>query len=168
MHVSLGRRNPLHVDYLFLGVCLGHIQDALTTSILSDESVELQRRISIVKAIGKLIWIQNDLLSRWHVNEGVNDDDSNPKPPTYSLNGTSTSTPQEVHSSASSRSSSAHERGDTTSLGRKKAFREQAVSRPSSPSSSQCPFSGLMLDDQRAELRNSRPNSRLQPSARAG
>lgn len=75
MHVGSGRRNPLHVDYLFLGICLGYIQDAFTEAILTNTTVELRLRISIVRALGKVIWIQNDLLARWHINEnnlGVN------------------------------------------------------------------------------------------------
>jgi hypothetical protein len=69
MHVGSGRRNPLHVDYMFLGICMGYIQDAFTEAILTNTTVELRLRISIVRALGKLCWIQNDLLARWHINE---------------------------------------------------------------------------------------------------
>ncbi|EHY52850.1 hypothetical protein ABEF92_001057 [Exophiala dermatitidis] len=70
MHVGKGRRNPLHVDYIFLGVCLGYIQDAMTEAILSHPRLDLTRKIAVVKAIGKVIWIQNNLLARWHVDDG--------------------------------------------------------------------------------------------------
>ncbi|GAB7360725.1 hypothetical protein MBLNU230_g0601t1 [Neophaeotheca triangularis] len=69
MHVGRGRRNPLHVDYLFLGACLGFIQDSMTEAILSHPRLDLQEKIAIVKAIGKVIWIQNDLLARWHTGD---------------------------------------------------------------------------------------------------
>jgi hypothetical protein len=69
MHVGSGRRNPLHVDYVFLGICMGYIQDAFTESILTNTTFELRLRIDIVRALGKLIWIQNDLLARWHISE---------------------------------------------------------------------------------------------------
>ncbi|EME40875.1 hypothetical protein DOTSEDRAFT_65494 [Dothistroma septosporum NZE10] len=70
MHAGKGRRNPLHVDYVFLGACLGYIQDAMMESILSHPKLHLTRKIAIVKAINKVIWIQNDLLARWHVRDG--------------------------------------------------------------------------------------------------
>ncbi|KIX96328.1 uncharacterized protein Z520_08106 [Fonsecaea multimorphosa CBS 102226] len=70
MHVGKGRRNPLHVDYIFLGACLGYIQDSMTEAILSHPRLELTQKIAIVKAIGKVIWIQNDLMAKWHVEDG--------------------------------------------------------------------------------------------------
>ncbi|OAL39191.1 hypothetical protein AYO20_01509 [Fonsecaea nubica] len=70
MHVGKGRRNPLHVDYIFLGACLGYIQDSMTEAILSHPRLELTQKIAIVKAIGKVIWIQNDLMAKWHIEDG--------------------------------------------------------------------------------------------------
>lgn len=67
MHVGKARRKALFVDYIFLGACLGYIQDAFTEAILSHPKLELQRKIAIVKAIGKVVWIQNDLIAKWHV-----------------------------------------------------------------------------------------------------
>jgi hypothetical protein len=49
MHVGSGRRNPLHVDYMFLGICMGYVQDAFTESILTNNSVDLRLRISVVR-----------------------------------------------------------------------------------------------------------------------
>ncbi|KAF3919932.1 hypothetical protein AA313_de0202937 [Arthrobotrys entomopaga] len=79
MHVGKGRKNPLHVDYVFLGVCLGFIQDAMFEAILSHPRLELYKKIAIVKALGKVIWIQNDLMERWHNADGLEylDDDNN-------------------------------------------------------------------------------------------
>ncbi|KAK5086865.1 hypothetical protein LTS08_008273 [Lithohypha guttulata] len=70
MHVGKGRRYPLFVDYIFLGACLGYIQDAFLEAILSHPRLELDRKIAIVKAIAKVIWIQNDLMARWHIKSG--------------------------------------------------------------------------------------------------
>ncbi|CAD0031693.1 unnamed protein product [Aureobasidium pullulans] len=69
--VSKGRQNPLHVDYVFLGACLGFIQDSLFEAILSHPRLELHRKIAIVKALGKVIWIQNDLIEKWHNTDGA-------------------------------------------------------------------------------------------------
>ncbi|KAJ9631968.1 hypothetical protein H2203_000369 [Taxawa tesnikishii (nom. ined.)] len=70
MHIGRGRRNPLHVDYVFLGVCLGYIQDSLFEAILSHPKLTIQRKIAIVKALGKVIWIQNDLFAKYHSSDG--------------------------------------------------------------------------------------------------
>jgi len=86
MHVSKARRLPLHVDYIFLGASLGLIQNSLTESIFSlqDREVSFPQRLAMVKAIGKVIWIQNDLLAKWHLRddqqENSTDEDKAPAP----------------------------------------------------------------------------------------
>jgi hypothetical protein len=70
MHVGLGRVHPLHVEYVHLGACLSFIQDTMTEAILSHPKLEMRRKIALVKALGKVIWIQNDLMARWHVRDG--------------------------------------------------------------------------------------------------
>lgn len=71
MHIGKGRRNPLHVDYIFLGACMAYIQDSLFEAILSHPRLDLGRKIALVKALGKVIWIQNDLFARWHSLDGL-------------------------------------------------------------------------------------------------
>ncbi|KAL3421525.1 hypothetical protein PVAG01_07970 [Phlyctema vagabunda] len=70
MHVGLGRSHPLHIEYIHLGVCLSFIQDTLTEAILSHPRLTLPRKIALVKALGKVIWIQNDLFAKWHLGDG--------------------------------------------------------------------------------------------------
>jgi hypothetical protein len=71
MHVGLGRTHPLHVEYIHIGACLSFIQDILTEAILSHPRLQLTRKIALVKALGKIIWIQNDLFAKWHIRDGV-------------------------------------------------------------------------------------------------
>lgn len=70
MHVGLGRKHPLHIEYVHLGVCLGFIQDIMTEAILSHPRLHIQRKTALVKALNKVIWIQNDLMAKWHVRDG--------------------------------------------------------------------------------------------------
>ncbi|KAF2728881.1 hypothetical protein EJ04DRAFT_546575 [Polyplosphaeria fusca] len=70
MHVGQGRVHPLHVEYVHIGVTLSFIQDVLTEAILSHPRMRLDKKISLVKAIGKIIWIQNDLFAKWYVRDG--------------------------------------------------------------------------------------------------
>ncbi|TVY13462.1 hypothetical protein LARI1_G009150 [Lachnellula arida] len=70
MHVGLGRAHPLHVEYIHLSACLSFIQDILTEAILSHPRLPLPRKIALVKALGKVIWIQNDLFAKWQMRDG--------------------------------------------------------------------------------------------------
>ncbi|KAL1880857.1 hypothetical protein Plec18167_003392 [Paecilomyces lecythidis] len=70
MHVGRGREHPLHVEYVHIGACLSFVQDVLTEALLSHPRLPLQRKIALVKAIGKVIWIQNDLFAKWYVKDG--------------------------------------------------------------------------------------------------
>ncbi|KAK4153541.1 Protoglobin-domain-containing protein [Chaetomidium leptoderma] len=70
MHTGVGRTHPLHVEYVHIGAGLAVIQDILSEAILSHPRLPLARKIAIVKALGKVIWIQNDLFAKWYVQDG--------------------------------------------------------------------------------------------------
>jgi hypothetical protein len=70
MHVGQGRAHPLHVEYVHIGVTLSFIQDILTEAILSHPRLKMERKIALVKALSKVIWIQNDLFAKWYVRDG--------------------------------------------------------------------------------------------------
>lgn len=70
MHTGIGRAHPLHIEYIHIGAALAVIQDVLTEAILSHPRLHLQRKMAIVKALGKVIWIQNDLFTKWYVHDG--------------------------------------------------------------------------------------------------
>ncbi|CAK4032133.1 hypothetical protein CB0940_11498 [Lecanosticta acicola] len=149
MHVGQGRRNPLHVDYIFLGACLGYIQDALMEAILSHPKLHLQRKIAIVKAVGKVIWIQSDLLAKWHLKDGAeysSDETSTAlEEPEGYLHGKKVLGNNSDESSISGDDSSIHTSpSGKTSLGRDVDDVDMGEMR--------CPFSGLARGDQRAEM----------------
>lgn len=70
MHVGRGRQHPLHVEYMHIGALLSFIQDVLNEAILSHPRLHMNRKIALVKALGKVIWIQNDLFAKWYVRDG--------------------------------------------------------------------------------------------------
>ncbi|CAN8104777.1 unnamed protein product [Discula destructiva] len=70
MHVGRGREHPLHIEYVHIGACLAFIQDTLTEALLSHPRIKMDRKIAYVKALGKVIWIQNDLFAKWYVRDG--------------------------------------------------------------------------------------------------
>lgn len=70
MHVGRGREHPLHIEYVHIGVCLAFIQDILTEALLSHPRIKMDKKIALIKALGKVIWIQNDLFAKWYVRDG--------------------------------------------------------------------------------------------------
>lgn len=70
MHVSCGRQHPLHVEYVHIGVTPSFIQDILSEALISHPRLKLDRKIAPIKALGKVIWIQNDLFAKWYVRDG--------------------------------------------------------------------------------------------------
>ncbi|EAS29907.1 uncharacterized protein CIMG_08653 [Coccidioides immitis RS] len=70
MHVGRGRKHPLHIEFVHIGANLGFIQNVLTEALLSHPRLPLPRKIALVSAIGKVIWVQNDLFAKWYVRDG--------------------------------------------------------------------------------------------------
>ncbi|KAF4460096.1 globin-like-protein [Fusarium albosuccineum] len=61
---------PLRVEYIHISATLCLIQHVLTESILSHNALPMSRRVAMVKALSKVIWIQNDLFAKWCVRDG--------------------------------------------------------------------------------------------------
>ncbi|KAK1829453.1 Protoglobin-domain-containing protein [Podospora conica] len=70
MHTGIGRANPLHIEYVHIGAALGVIQDVFNEALLSHPRLSMQRKLAMIKALGKVIWIQNDLFAKWYVHDG--------------------------------------------------------------------------------------------------
>ncbi|KAK5200244.1 hypothetical protein LTR99_009042 [Exophiala xenobiotica] len=177
MHVGKGRKNPLHVDYIFLGACLGYIQDSMTEAILSHPRLDLTQKIAIVRALGKVIWIQNDLMAKWHVEDGKEfaDSDRNDElqaeaqQPEGYVNGKRVlGKVDEDDSSIDGTASSISSEKSTTSLGR--TIEQVGLSNEQI----KCPFSGIAnggqeLDSQRAATwRPRRDDPGVSPSSPTG
>ncbi|KAA8914838.1 Protoglobin-domain-containing protein, partial [Sphaerosporella brunnea] len=63
---SMGRKHPLHVEYIHISACLGFIQDVLFEALLSHSRLKLEQKTKIIKELGKVLWIQNDLFAKWY------------------------------------------------------------------------------------------------------
>ncbi|PYH43277.1 protoglobin family protein [Aspergillus saccharolyticus JOP 1030-1] len=70
MHVAQERLYSLNIEYIHMGACLGFIQDIFTEALMSHPHLSLPRKTALVRAIGKIIWIQNDLVARWRIRDG--------------------------------------------------------------------------------------------------
>ncbi|KAF2866045.1 Protoglobin-domain-containing protein [Massariosphaeria phaeospora] len=70
MHAGHHRRTPLHVDVIHFSALLGHVQTVLNDAIISSPTLPTAEKSPLVKAWGKLLWIQNDLFAKWHIKDG--------------------------------------------------------------------------------------------------
>jgi len=59
MHVGQGRKHPLHIEFIHMGVLLGYVEDILIEAILSHPKLSLKEKTAVVRAVNKLVWIQN-------------------------------------------------------------------------------------------------------------
>ncbi|KAJ5818441.1 hypothetical protein N7474_004032 [Penicillium riverlandense] len=70
MHSGQLRMDPLSVEYIHIGACIGYIQDVMIEAIMSLPQLSLRRKIALLRALTKVLWIQNDMFARWHVKDG--------------------------------------------------------------------------------------------------
>ncbi|KAH8925710.1 hypothetical protein BT69DRAFT_1216259 [Atractiella rhizophila] len=65
-HKVLGN-DPLFVPYRDIALTLGWVSNVLNTSVLSlsDQLLTMEEKIVTVQALNKVIWLQNDLFSRY-------------------------------------------------------------------------------------------------------
>ncbi|ETN37245.1 uncharacterized protein HMPREF1541_08236 [Cyphellophora europaea CBS 101466] len=61
---------PLWVDYRDINLLLGWVENAVTDVVMGVESLDLETRVKILKALNKFWWIQNDLFARHYIDEG--------------------------------------------------------------------------------------------------
>jgi hypothetical protein len=70
MHASQERLHPLNIEFVHINVCMGFIQDIFIEALLSHPQLSLRRKIALVRAVNKILWIQNDLFAKWRVRDG--------------------------------------------------------------------------------------------------
>jgi hypothetical protein len=131
MHTGVGRTHPLHIEYIHIGAGLAVIQDILSEAILSHPRLHIARKIAIVKALGKVIWIQNDLFTKWYVHDGEEFTDGMDYGEIEKegwLNGKKVLTPEDEASSEAS--------DDTACPGQRAAARDAVPA-------GMCPFTGI-------------------------
>lgn len=70
MHSGQERMHALNIEYIHISVCMGYIQDIFMEALLSHPHLSLRRKIALVRAVNKILWIQNDLFAKWRVRDG--------------------------------------------------------------------------------------------------
>ena len=68
-HAGTESRPSRHINYVHLGASLGYLQGLINEAILTHPRLKSERKLALVKAIGKIVWIQNDLFAKWQVQD---------------------------------------------------------------------------------------------------
>ncbi|KAG9239064.1 Protoglobin-domain-containing protein [Amylocarpus encephaloides] len=75
------KRPDLKVDYIHMSALLGYVEDIVVAAVLGMDEIDLATKTKVIRAFNKMLWIQNDLMSRHYISgEGV--EDGLPTPPT--------------------------------------------------------------------------------------
>ena len=60
----------LWVEYRDVNLLLGWVENAVIDIVMGVESLDIETRVKIVKALNKYWWIQNDLFARHYIVDG--------------------------------------------------------------------------------------------------
>jgi hypothetical protein len=69
----------LPIAYIHLSAALGHLQNLLNEAILNHPRLKSERKMALIKAIGKVMWIQNDMFARWQIADDTGRAPATPK-----------------------------------------------------------------------------------------
>lgn len=70
MHSGQERLHSLNIEFIHINVCIAYIQDIFIEALMSHPELSLRRKIALVRAINKIIMIQNDLFARHRIRDG--------------------------------------------------------------------------------------------------
>ena len=70
MHSGQERMHALNIEYVHISACMGYVQDIFLEALMSHPHLSLRRKIALVRAVNKILWIQNDLFAKWRVRDG--------------------------------------------------------------------------------------------------
>lgn len=70
MHSGQERLHSLNIEYIHINACIAFIQDIFIETLMSHPQLSLRRKIALVRAVNKIIMVQNDLFARHRVRDG--------------------------------------------------------------------------------------------------
>jgi hypothetical protein len=70
MHSGQERLHSLNIEFIHINVCIAYIQDIFIEALMSHPQLSLRRKIALIRAINKIIMIQNDLFARHRIRDG--------------------------------------------------------------------------------------------------
>jgi hypothetical protein len=64
-------RPELRVEYIHMGALLGFVVNVVIDAVLKMDDVPNEGKSAVLKALNKVIWIQNDLMAKWYIPQGT-------------------------------------------------------------------------------------------------
>jgi hypothetical protein len=61
------KKPALRVEYIHMGLLLGYVVDLVIAAVLAHPDLDNETRSAVLRALNKVIWIQNDLFARHYV-----------------------------------------------------------------------------------------------------
>jgi hypothetical protein len=63
-------RPELRVEYIHMGALLGYVVDIVVGAVLGMEEIDLVMKGKVIRALNKVVWVQNDLFVRAYLEDG--------------------------------------------------------------------------------------------------
>ncbi|KIJ50361.1 hypothetical protein M422DRAFT_159961 [Sphaerobolus stellatus SS14] len=59
----------LRVEYIHCGLLLGYVEDIIVSEVVKHPELDTETKLAVIKAVNKILWIQNDLFARHYLDE---------------------------------------------------------------------------------------------------
>ena len=79
MHNGHYRRQALTIDVIHFNMMIGYVQTTLNEAIIMSDALDTRKKVALINAWSKLLWIQNDLFTKWHIKDGEEYDQTDEK-----------------------------------------------------------------------------------------
>ncbi|RXW23745.1 hypothetical protein EST38_g2126 [Candolleomyces aberdarensis] len=63
------KKPPLRVEYIHCGILLGYVEDIVVNAVLTHPDLDNETKTVVLRALNKIVWIQNDLFARHYLAE---------------------------------------------------------------------------------------------------
>lgn len=63
------KRPELRVEYIHMGALLGFVIDIVLANVIPAEGLDLETKTKVLRALNKVLWIQNDLFAKAFLDE---------------------------------------------------------------------------------------------------
>lgn len=63
------KKPELRVEYIHMGALLGYVVDIVVGAVMDMDVIDTQMKCKVIRALNKVVWIQNDLFARHYITE---------------------------------------------------------------------------------------------------
>jgi hypothetical protein len=74
------KRPDLRVEYIHMGALLGYVVDIVVRAVMEMDVIDTQMKSRVIRALNKVVWIQNDLFARHYISGEASAETVTPPP----------------------------------------------------------------------------------------